>query len=305
MTVQYLRYFIEIYRTGSVYQAAKNLFVTPQGISRGLKQLEKSIHLPLFIHKQNKLTPTDFGNAFYSRAVIAYKSLEDLEVFASNYLLSGENSIRIGLMGYSRTSYMILSLIENFQKENPEVLINTTFYEQSQHNLLTMKILNGELDVGWCYHTKIDPAFAYSTVKNAPLKCLISSDNPLSQKDILNWSDLEDEPFIFSGKNDLLPMLIRKHCLQCGFKPYDKFFSTDSSFVSQLVARNHGVAFLYEDQINRNRHFYKNAAIKSVHPELLVQLSFILNKEKENAPLIKRLLAYLTPGLKQLESNPD
>jgi DNA-binding transcriptional LysR family regulator len=297
MSVQYLRYFIEIYRSGSIYQAAKNLFVTPQGISQGLKRLEETLGAPLFLRKQNVLVPTDFGKAFYPRAVIALRSMDDLELFAKNFLLSGENSIRVGLLGYNRFSYLILSLIESFQKENADVRINTTFYEQSQYNVLTMNALSGELDVAWCFHTQFDPAFSYLTIKNKPLKCLISPDNPLSKKPSLNWADLKDEPFISTGKDEIFPLLIRRHCQQCGFVPNEKFFSIDSAFVSQLVAKNQAIALYYDDYINGNRHLFQNAAVKDIYPELYVCMSLFIRKENEHRQLMKAFLSYLKSGL--------
>ena len=297
MSVQYLRYFVEVYRSGSVYQAAKNLFITPQGISQGIRRLEESLHLQLFIRKQNGLVPTGFGKDYYSRVVIALKCMDDLDIYANNYLLSGENSIRVGLLGYNRFSYLILSLIENFQKENADVRINTTFYEQSQYNILTMNVLNGELDIAWCYHTEIDPAFSYITVKNKPLKCLISSSNPLTEKDSLNWIDLKNEPFVSTGKGEIFPLLIRRHCQHQGFEPNEKFFSIDSAFVSQLVENNQAIALYYEDYINGNRELYQNADVKAVFPELFIRMSLVLSKEKDHRQLIKSFLSYLKSGL--------
>lgn len=298
MSIQYLRYFAEVYRSGSVYQAAKNLFITPQGVSQGIKRLEESLHLPLFIRKQNGLVPTAFGKAFYSRVVIALKNVDELDVYAYNYLLSGENSIRIGLLGYNRFSYSILSLIEIFQKENTDVRINTTFYEQRQYNILTTNVLSGELDIAWCFHSQSEPAFSYITIKNKPLKCLISSDNPLSDKESLDWADLKDEPFISTGKDEIFPLLIRRHCQEIGFTPNEKFFSIDSAFVSQFVARNHAIALFYEDYINANRHLFQNADVKDVFPELFIQMSLITSKEREHKPLTKSFLSYLKSGLK-------
>ena len=59
---------------------------------------------------------------------------------------------------------------------------------------------NYELDVAWCFHSDYDDAFTYITLKDQPLKCLISADNKLSKKEFLHWSDLKDEPFVSTGK---------------------------------------------------------------------------------------------------------
>ncbi len=144
---------------------------------------------------------------------------------------------------------------------------------------------------------QFDPAFSYLTIKNKPLKCLISPDNPLSKKPSLNWADLKDEPFISTGKDEIFPLLIRRHCQQCGFVPNEKFFSIDSAFVSQLVAKNQPIALYYEDYINGNRHLFQNADVKDIYPELYVCMSLFIRKENEHRQLMKAFLSYLKSGL--------
>jgi DNA-binding transcriptional LysR family regulator len=52
---------LEIHRTGSVTQAAKNLFVTQSSVSIALSALEKELGFPIFIRSKKGLTPTPRG----------------------------------------------------------------------------------------------------------------------------------------------------------------------------------------------------------------------------------------------------
>ncbi|NLL38533.1 MAG: LysR family transcriptional regulator [Clostridiales bacterium] len=298
MTVEYLRYFVEAYHCGSVYQAAKNIHISPQGVSQGIKRLEDSLRLQLFTRKKNRLVPTKFGDMFYPRAAQAVKYLDELEEFANNYRAIGENSISVGLMGYNQFSYLVLSLIQSFQEKNSQAKINATFYEPGQYDMLYKKVKNYELDVAWCFHSDYDDAFTYITLKDQPLKCLISADNKLSKKEFLHWSDLKDEPFVSTGKNEVFPDLIREHCEKFGFVPYEKFFSTDSAFISQLVNKNQAVVLLYENFIDSIRVLCTNTKVMEVRPELHVCQSLFISKDRKRSKILDFFLEYTEINLR-------
>jgi len=61
MTFVQLQYLLEINRTGSVSQAAKNLFVSQSSVSIALNALEKELGFPIFARTRKGLLPTRQG----------------------------------------------------------------------------------------------------------------------------------------------------------------------------------------------------------------------------------------------------
>lgn len=61
MNQRQLQYFLEVYNRKSVSQAAKALFISPQGISKTIASLEAELGVELFIHKSNHIIPTNDG----------------------------------------------------------------------------------------------------------------------------------------------------------------------------------------------------------------------------------------------------
>ena len=61
MTFVQLQYLLEIHRTGSVSQAAKNLFVSQSSVSIALNTLEKELGFPIFNRTRKGLLPTRQG----------------------------------------------------------------------------------------------------------------------------------------------------------------------------------------------------------------------------------------------------
>ena len=61
MTFAQLQYLLEVHKTGSVSQAAKNLFVSQPSISLTLKALEEELGYPIFLRTRKGLVPTSQG----------------------------------------------------------------------------------------------------------------------------------------------------------------------------------------------------------------------------------------------------
>ena len=51
MNTEHLRYFITTVETGSYAEAARILFITPEGVSKAIKTLEKDYGVPGLVKK--------------------------------------------------------------------------------------------------------------------------------------------------------------------------------------------------------------------------------------------------------------
>lgn len=61
MRIDYLRYLILVSETGSISQAAEKLYITQQGLSRIISNLEQEFGVPLFIRNNNRIRLTEAG----------------------------------------------------------------------------------------------------------------------------------------------------------------------------------------------------------------------------------------------------
>lgn len=61
MRIDYLRYLILVSETGSISQAAERLYITQQGLSRIISNLERELGVPLFIRNNNRIRLTGAG----------------------------------------------------------------------------------------------------------------------------------------------------------------------------------------------------------------------------------------------------
>lgn len=79
VSIQQMKYAVEIARTGSISQAAKNLYMNQPNLSKSLKELESSLGAAVFVRTPKGVLPTAEGKIFLESAGEILMKLEQLE----------------------------------------------------------------------------------------------------------------------------------------------------------------------------------------------------------------------------------
>ena len=58
MSPRQLKYFLEIYNQRSIKKAAEKLIISPQAVSKTIKEIEEELQVTLFIRGKKSLEPT-------------------------------------------------------------------------------------------------------------------------------------------------------------------------------------------------------------------------------------------------------
>ena len=79
MNLQYLRYALEISRTGSISKAAENLSVAQPNLSRAVKELESQLGISIFERTRTGMTVTPEGERLLSAGDRILREVGELE----------------------------------------------------------------------------------------------------------------------------------------------------------------------------------------------------------------------------------
>jgi len=79
MNVNYLKYALEVNKTGSITQAAEHLFMSQPNLSRDIKELEESLSITIFSRTSRGVVPTVEGKEFLANAKKLIEHIEELE----------------------------------------------------------------------------------------------------------------------------------------------------------------------------------------------------------------------------------
>ncbi len=92
MNLQYVKYALEISRTGSISKAAENLSVAQPNLSRAVKELESSLGIAIFDRTRTGMTVTPEGERLLTAGERILREVADMET-----MFDGETAVRRSL----------------------------------------------------------------------------------------------------------------------------------------------------------------------------------------------------------------
>ena len=72
MDLRQIQYFIQLFEDRNITQASRNMFISQQGLSKSIANLEDELGFPLFVRQPKGVIPTE-------RAIYLYNYFERVE----------------------------------------------------------------------------------------------------------------------------------------------------------------------------------------------------------------------------------
>lgn len=199
MRIQQLHYIIKIVETGSMNEAAKQLYITQPSLSNAVRDLEREMGIDIFIRNPKGITLTKDGVEFlsYARQVIEQTSLleeryknpsssrELFSVSSQHYafvvnafvsLLKGTDMTQYELFLRETRTWEIIDDVKNFRSE-----VGVLFLNNYNRDVLTKMLEDNRL--------------FYTPLFTAKPHIFVSKDHPLAKKEIVTLEELEDYPY--------------------------------------------------------------------------------------------------------------
>ncbi len=191
MNERQLRYFLEVYNLKSITKAAKNLFVSPQGVSKTISSLEAELGLQLFKHNHNKIQPTADAALF---AIHAQNILNEYDII-SNKLFKEKVTIKPlpVLCSYDVPQLIPASFFKDFTEKYPQIRLCLKEYPDEY---IIQKLKKNEVELAI-----IPGPFDFNQITSSHLFserfCLVVNKNhPLSENDVISLNDISGEPIV-------------------------------------------------------------------------------------------------------------
>ena len=223
MTLQQLRYFIEIVKYGSINEAAKNLFLAQPSLSSAIRELEKELGFKLFIRSNRGIALSAKGTEFLG---YAKQVAEQMELLEMRYL-EKKPSRQVFSVSTQHYSFAVNAFINMIKKKGYDeyefALRETRTYEIIQD----VKLLKSEIGIVYLsgFNTKVfEKLFRENNLIFTPLfiarpHIFVSRKNPLSKKESVAIEDLSPYPYLafeqgqnnsFYFSEEILSTVLRK-----------------------------------------------------------------------------------------------
>ena len=122
MTLQQLRYIVTIAESGSLSEAAKELFISQPSLSKALREIEQAIDRSLFLRTPRGMMLTDDGQEFlgYARQVLQQMGLLE-EKYTGDRVVKKKFSI--SSQHYTFTANAFVEMVKEIDVDDYEVSI--------------------------------------------------------------------------------------------------------------------------------------------------------------------------------------
>jgi Transcriptional regulator len=278
MDLWQMRYFIQIYNDRSLTKAAKHLFISQQGLSKTIKNIEDEFQIPLFERSVGGIKPTKYGEILVEKSQKIINEYDELVAALHNQAYIKNKTISIGITNILYTDYL-KTIINSFQEKYPDITLE--FYELGYYGC-EKHLDNNMVDI--CFSTKPDSEikYEYIPVSRYRLLMLANKRNLLSRYSNVNISNLKNERFITLPADSKIRKLTIDHCLHAGFRPNIIITTTQLDYIIELIDTNKGITILPEfSSIKALRMSNNIAVVQFDDPGFIIEVGFILPKYKK------------------------
>ncbi|MDY2625642.1 MAG: LysR family transcriptional regulator [Coriobacteriales bacterium] len=296
MNFDAIRYFATAYEQGSIHKAAESLYISPQGLSQSIKQLEESFSEALFIRTNRGLVPTSFGKQVYDYARRIVADLDDLEGFLVQHKSGVSSELSLVVCGgFNRNTYTVPSIISKFEQENPSVICTTSYVEVADD--VYDQLYTEKVDIGIICYSCEREGFSYLPIKKLKVNCVLSKDNPLARKSSLTWSQVADIPLFSAHRSDPFSAEVRDNFKRYGIEPPAAIYSTDIGVLAHAIEGDHAMGMLSKTYSLAVQKLSDNIAVLPVEPPLFINVGFVLKDRQTKDSLAYEFLEFISETL--------
>ncbi|MCI8514166.1 MAG: LysR family transcriptional regulator [Lachnospiraceae bacterium] len=240
-----MRYFIQLAEYKTYARAARESYISPQGLWRSVHALEKELDAPLVLKTDRGLVFTEAGKRFLAFAENVLREYDafnrDLDVLTE----AGKNQIQAAFV-IGSFGALDAGLIERFQKEYPQIRLD---YRQFPDYQVDEKLIQKEYRLGLTRYPFREEELTTTLLLEVPLYIWVSRENPLSRKPSLTILDLKDQPLISVGPEYKTPHRMDEECRNAGFEPLYLITTEERPASFPYVYKNQGLlpALEYEN----------------------------------------------------------
>lgn len=196
MRIEHLRYLVEIYKVGSITEAAKNLYISQQGLSQAIHSLEKQIGVSILNRTGNKVYFTVEGEKIVEKAEEILTKVDELFSAVNPQNLQPKEDIALNLFitPFFSTSFLP-KFLHQFRIKYPNIDLFVLEKSPSQliHDICTNRDAIGLLNIT---EYEFDPNFfddhnlTFNILAECEYLVLVDKNSPLADQEFVSIEEI-------------------------------------------------------------------------------------------------------------------
>lgn len=200
MRIEQLEYLEAIVKTGSINEAAKNLYLTQPSLSNAIKELEKEVGVQILLRSKLGVSLTEDGREFL---IYARQILDNVHLLEERYQKNAvrKQALSISAQHYAFVVHAFVELIRSVDSEEYQFTLRETETENILKDLASFKSEIGILYLNAFNRQVLEKLFKDNDLIFTPLfvaqpHVFVGSQNPLIGRESVTLEDLEDYPYL-------------------------------------------------------------------------------------------------------------
>lgn len=165
MNIQYLKYVVEVDKTGSINKAAKNLYMGQPNLSAAIKELEKELGISIFYRSKKGVFATKEGEKFLFHAKKIISQVNELK---SLYKPNTSNLPIHFSIAACRATYITIAISNFINNLKNKKGMTVNFNETNSLNVIN-EVANGNAEIGIIRYQNIHENYFASLLKSKNL----------------------------------------------------------------------------------------------------------------------------------------
>jgi DNA-binding transcriptional LysR family regulator len=294
MTLQQLRYVIEVARSRSINRAAQSLFISQPSLSNAIKELEEEIGIRIFSRNNKGIVITPEGSEFlgYARQVV-----EQAELLENRYTntRSPQQNFSVSAQHYAFAVSAFVRLLQEYDREEYEfTLRETKTYE------IIDDVKNLRSEIGILYVNDFNKKVIHKFLREGNLKfhelfqakphVFISSTNPLAKKKYITLSDLDSYPYLAFEQGDYNSFYFSEEILSTLSRPKNIRVSDRATLFNLLIGLN---GYTISTGVISQKLNGKDIIAVPLKVDERINVGYITHKNVKNSALANIYIQYL------------
>lgn len=198
MTLQQLKYVIEIVLCGSINEAARRLYLSQPSLSKAVKELEKEIGITIFTRTTRGITLSSDGAEFlgYARQIVEQTELLERRYFNTT---PSQQLLSVSTQHYAFAVNAYVEMIKKYGEDEYQFTLRET---RTYEIIEDVKNLRSEIGILYMssFNEKImkqmlnEEGLEFHLLFEADPHIFVSSESPLAKKTSVSLEDLEQFP---------------------------------------------------------------------------------------------------------------
>ncbi len=247
MNIKDLEYFQVICQEKSITRAAKRLYLSPQGLSRILQNMESELDTTLLLRSKSGITLTESGQALLKYASGITGSWHVLEQEIKNIENQRRGEVDL-LSAYGILRLLTPECLIDFKEKYPDITFTYREFPDCQVERL---FLEKEGNLAFSIGPFQSGLYDVTELESFPISLLVNRKHPLSSRSSVTIQDLKGEKLYIENSEFKIYHLICDRCREAGFTPDIAFETSGFSLCHKMCAQNKGITvtvdFIFDD----------------------------------------------------------